>query len=238
MCSPMNGFSGIPADAVDFYRELRANNTKQWWAANKERYAASVRRPMESLLAELAGEFGDGAPYRPHRDVRFSADKSPYKDHQGALVQVVDGMGYYLQVSADGLMTGAGYLPKGPDQLVRLRAAVDAPASGQELDGILDRLDAAGFDLAGDAVKTRPRGVPADHPRLELMRLKNVIVVRNHGMATWLSGPTALDRVREDWRTVRPLVTWLVDRVGPTTAPPRAPLIAPDDTPTHRAMPV
>jgi len=174
---------------------------------------------MEALLAALADEFGEGTPYRPHRDVRFSADKSPYKDHQGALVQVVDGMGYYVQVSAEGLLTGGGYLPKGPDQLARLRAAVDAPASGQELEGLVDRLDAQGFDLEGEAVRTRPRGVAADHPRLELMRLKHVIVVRRHGEAPWMSGPELVDHVREDWRTVRPLVTWLVDHVGPSRAP-------------------
>jgi uncharacterized protein (TIGR02453 family) len=215
----MATFSGIPADAVRFYRDLAHHNSKQWWAANKERYAVSVREPMEDLLAGLADEFGEGAPYRPHRDVRFSADKSPYKDHQGALVHVVDGMGYYLQVSGDGLTTGAGYLPKGPDQLARLRAAIDAPATGQELGAILDRLDEVGFDLEGETLRTRPRGVAPDHPRLELMRLKNVIVTRRYGEVAWMASPEALDRVREDWRSLRPLVTWLVERVGPSTEP-------------------
>ena len=213
----MASFGGIPADAVAFYRELTATNTREWWAANADRYAAHVRGPIQDLLDRLADEFGEGTPYRPQRDLRFSRDKSPYKDHQGALVQATGGMGYYVQVSADGLLTGAGYLPKGPDQLVRLRAAVDAPATGQELDTLLDRLDEAGFDLEAEALKTRPRGVDPDHPRLELMRLKHVIVVRRHGEVPWMATPEVLDRVRADWRTVRPLVEWLVAHVGPTT---------------------
>lgn len=207
---------GIPADAVAFYRELAETNTREWWSANSDRYAAHVRGPMQDLLDALADEFGEGSPYRPQRDLRFSRDKSPYKDHQGALVQAAAGMGYYVQVSANGLLTGAGYLPKGPDQLTRLRAAIDAPATGQELDDLLDRLDAAGFDLKAEALKTRPRGVDPDHPRLDLMRLKHIIVVRRHGEVEWMSTPELVERVRSDWRTVRPLVGWLVAHVGPT----------------------
>jgi len=213
----MAPFNGIPADAVDFYRELQLDNSRSWWAANKDRYAASVRGPVEGLLGELADEFGEAVAYRPHRDVRFSADKSPYKDHQGALVHVVEGLGYYVQVGPEGVTTGAGYLPKGPDQLVRLRAAIDAPATGQELERILGKLAAAGFELQGETLRTRPRGVAEDHPRPELMRRKNVIATRRHGEPPWMSTPQAADRVRDDWRTLRPLVTWLVANVGAST---------------------
>ncbi len=214
----MAPFTGIPADAVEFYRELQLDNTRAWWAANKDRYVVSVRGPMEGLLGELADEFGEGVAYRPHRDVRFSADKSPLKDHQGALVHVVDGLGYYVQVGPEGLSTGAGYLPKGPDQLARLRAAVDAPASGQELERIVEELTGAGFELQGETLKTRPRGVAEHHPRLELMRLKNVIATRRHGEAPWMSTPEVADRVREDWRALRALVTWLASNVGASTS--------------------
>jgi uncharacterized protein (DUF2461 family) len=73
------GFSGWPTEAVEFFRGLEADNTKAYWSAHKGLYEASVREPMADLLSELSGEFGPGRIVRPYRDVRFRADKSPYK---------------------------------------------------------------------------------------------------------------------------------------------------------------
>lgn len=215
----MSPTHGIPLDAVDFYDELGADNTRAWWQANRERYAVSVTAPLEALLGALEDEFGPARLYRPHRDVRFSADKSPYKDHQGALAATVPGIGFYVQVGADGLLTGGGYYPTGPDQLPRYRAAVDAPRSGQELEAVTARLTDAGFTLAGDRVATRPRGIPPDHPRLELLRFKHLVARREHGEPAWLSTPEVVEHVRADWRAVRPLVEWLTEHVGATERP-------------------
>jgi uncharacterized protein (TIGR02453 family) len=217
----VSGVEGIPADAVAFFDELGRDNTKAWWQANADRWRASVRDPVERLLDALEDEFGPSKMFRPHRDVRFSPDKSPYKDHQGALVTSAAGMGWYLQVSADGLMTGGGYYPTGRDQLPRLRAAIDAPASGTRLQRIVDDLVAAGFEPRGSQVATRPRGVPADHPRLELMRYTSLVVVKEHGEPPWLGTPAVVDRVREDWRTIRPFVEWLTEHVGASREPRR-----------------
>ena len=71
------GFQGWTADAIDFYDGLEEDNSKAYWQARKGTYEQAVRRPMEELLAELAGQFGPGRIFRPNRDVRFSADKSP-----------------------------------------------------------------------------------------------------------------------------------------------------------------
>ena len=212
-------FTGIPLDALDFYEDLAVENSRAWWLAHKDRYAASVRQPLEALLDDLEDEFGPAHVFRPNRDVRFSADKSPYKDHQGALATTVPGMGYYVQVAAGGLTTGGGFYPTGPDQLPRLRAAVDAPASGTALERVVVALREEGFELAGDQVATRPRGVPADHPRLELMRFKNLVARREHGAPAWLATPDVVEHVRADWRAVRPLVEWLTEHVGPTQQP-------------------
>ena len=67
---------------------------------------------------------------------------------------------------------------------------------------------------------TRPRGVPADHPRLELMRFKSLIASREHGAPAWVSTPEVVEHVRSDWRAVRPLVDWLTEHVGATTRSP------------------
>lgn len=206
--------SGIPIDAIDFYEDLGVDNSRTWWQANKERYVASVRGPLTALLEELAGEFGDPHVFRPHRDVRFSADKRPYKDHQGALCLTAAGMGYYVQVAADGLRIGGGYYLTGKDQLVRQRAAIDAPESGLTLAEIVAGLAAAGYELGGEQVATRPRGVPADHPRLELMRYKSLVAVSALGEPSWLSTPELVDQVAARWRDIRPFVEWLTLHVG------------------------
>lgn len=215
------GWAGIPVDALDFYEDLAVENSREWWQANRARYDGSVRAPLAVLLTALEDEFGPAHVFRPHRDVRFSADKSPYKDHQGALASTVQGMGYYVQVGADGLLTGGGFYPTGTDEVAHLRAAVDAPRSGQELQRLTDALVDHGFELDGDRVATRPRGVAADHPRLPLMRFKSLVAKRVHGAPTWLSTPDVVERVREDWRAVRPLVDWLTEHVGATEQPRR-----------------
>ncbi len=215
------GADGIPIDALDFYDDLAVENTRTWWQANKDRYLRSVRAPLDALLAALEDEFGAAHVYRPNRDVRFSADNSPYKDHQGALAATVPGMGFYVQVSAAGLMTGGGFYPTDTDQVSRLRAAIDSPRSGQDLQRITDALVGQGFELGGERVATRPRGVAADHPRLPLMRFKSLVAKREHGCPPWLSTPEVVTQVRTDWQSVRPLVDWLTEHVGATDHPRR-----------------
>src|SRR6476620_7276086 len=116
---PVSPSAGIPADAVAFYAELEANNTKwsregmtdevrqayaDWWTANKERYEQSVREPFAALTDALADEFGEARIFRPYRDVRFSADKTPYKTEQGAIASAPGGAGYYVRLGSDGLV--------------------------------------------------------------------------------------------------------------------------------------
>ena len=215
----MTGFSGIPADAVAFYAELEADNSREWFAANKERYERSVREPVVALTDALADEFGEVKVFRPYVDVRFRADKTPIKSEQGAVVQDAEGMGYYLQVSADGLMCGGGAVHQAPDQLARMRAAVDDDRTGSELAEIVDRLRRKGFEIGGDKLATRPRGFPENHPRIELLRHKSVIAWRQHGTPEWLGTPAALRKVRDDWRAIRPLAEWFSTHVGPSEVP-------------------
>ena len=217
----VSSFRGIPNDAVEFLRELRVDNSKAWWELNKQRYAASVRDPLAHLLDGLADEFGEASLFRPYRDVRFSADKSPYKEHQGALIGTAGGMGWYLQIGPEGLMTGAGFYAQAPDQIARYRSAVDTPASGTQLDAIVTTLRENGIEIGGDQLKTKPRGFTADHPRLELLRHKSLTATRAHGVPDWMSTPAVLDHVRAEFASMRPLVGWLTANVGGTLAPTR-----------------
>src|ERR1051325_11582899 len=80
-------FRGWPAEALEFYEGLEADNSRTYWLAHKDVYDKQVQAPMADLLADLAAEFGVGKIFRPNRDVRFSADKSPYKTAIGAQLE-------------------------------------------------------------------------------------------------------------------------------------------------------
>jgi hypothetical protein len=74
-------------------------------------------------------------------------------------------------------------------------------------------LESGGFSLEGDRMKTRPRGVPADHPRLELLRCRSLMVFRRYGAPDWLATRRALQEVRTAWREVRPVAEWVHQNV-------------------------
>ena len=205
-------FTGFSDRALELYAGLEADNSREYWARHKAEWETEVREPMRALLAGLEDEFGPAKLFRPNRDVRFSADKTPYKTHQGALVPVSDdavGVGFYVQVDAEGLLAGGGWRSHGTDEIARYRAAVDRVATGTDLQRLVDGLAAAGFDIEGDRVATRPRGVPADHARLDLMRARSLMVFRRFGAPDWVATPRAADEVRAAWRAVRPLAGWL-----------------------------
>ena len=217
----MAAATGIPLDAVAFYTELEANNTKDWWAANKERYEQSVREPFAALADALADEFGEARIFRPYRDVRFSADKTPYKTEQGAVASAPSGAGYYVRVGSDGLVTGGGYMHGMPDQVARYRSSLNADGSGEALVAIVDGLRRKGFQIGGETLSTRPKGVTADHPRLELLRHKSLIAWRDRGTPAWMSTGSVVRYVRDDWRAIRRLVVWFGEFVGEKTRPLR-----------------
>jgi uncharacterized protein (TIGR02453 family) len=201
--------SGIPLDAVEFFTELEQHNERDWWAENKTRWQASVRGPLQLLVDQLASEFGAARLFRPHRDVRFSLDKSPYKTHQGAVVGTAAGIGYYVQVSGGGLMTGAGWYQPTPAQVAAYREAVLDERSGSELKKAVAALVKGGFEIGGDQLKTAPRGVDPAHPRIELLRRRSLLVSAEYGTPAWLESPEVVEHLRDDWRRYRPLMNWL-----------------------------
>ena len=215
------GFTGFPTWGVTFYDDLQGSNTKEFWALNKAEWERSMRNPMRALVAALEDEFGPATIFRPNRDIRFSADKAPYKTYQGAIAGPAVGIGYYLQLDADGLMVGGGFHTHSPAQTDRFRAAVDADTTGAELERISSLLRQSGYALEGAALKTRPKGVDADHPRLDLMRRKEIMALKRLGTPPWLTSAAALDHVRDEWSQIRPLADWIVTYVGPAEDRPR-----------------
>ncbi|MCB5274548.1 hypothetical protein BJG92_02085 [Arthrobacter sp. SO5] len=205
----MDTFEGIPEAAFRFYAELEHNNNRDWWLEHKPIYDSAVKEPLTLLLAELEPAFGDARLFRPNRDIRFSLDKSPYKTAQGAFASSAEGTGFYLQLSADGVLIGGGCHTPTPAQVARFRSAVDAPSSGEVLQAIVQDIEAAGFAVEGERLKTVPRGFDKDHPRAELLKHKSLTAGINLGQPGWLAGPGAAAEVARRWEQLRPLVEWI-----------------------------
>ena len=142
-------FEGFPDEGLVFYEGLEADNSKTYWMQHRQAYDDAVRTPMQALLDELAPEFGSPKLFRPYRDVRFSHDKTPYKTHQGAVVNP-EGRGagaWYVQLSADGLRGSGGCWRLESDQVARYRRAVADGVQGPRLQVWLPEQDTVSADF-------------------------------------------------------------------------------------------
>jgi uncharacterized protein (TIGR02453 family) len=204
-------FRGWTDAVLDFWEGLEVDNSKAYWQAHKQVYDEQVREPMLELLAELRDEFGEGKVFRPNRDIRFSADKTPYKTQIGA---TLDSYGY-VALSASGLATASGIYAFAPDQLARYRRAVDVDLPGEALARIVREVRAAGLTItAASTLTTAPRGYPKDHHRIELLRMKGLVTWKEWPVEPWLATATAKDKVVAVLRASLPLAGWLDTHVG------------------------
>jgi uncharacterized protein (TIGR02453 family) len=217
MMSPV--FTGIPADAFDFFEELAADNTKAWWTEHKDRYEANVRGPVQALLTELEPEFGPAKIFRPYRDTRFSKDKTPYKTNLGATTRGKDGSIHYFAISPDGMYIGGGYYRMAKDQIARYRAAVADEKKGTELERLVAAAVKAGFEIGGEQLKRVPPGFDKDHPRGDLLKHKGPYLGVLHEPAAWKGTKKAAERVATTWRKIQPTTAWFHTNVGPSDDP-------------------
>jgi uncharacterized protein (TIGR02453 family) len=213
-------FAGVPREGFGFYADLavEGNNARAWFDAHRDTYERCVRLPLEEVLARAADEFGDdGHVFRPNRDVRFSADKRPYKDHAGAVIGWRDGTGaatYYVQVSADGLLAASGYHELSRAQLERFRQKVDDGRTGGALVRAVRAVRGTGLSVDGSTLVRAPRGYPVDHPRIDLLRHTRLTSTAVWPVARWMSTPDAYDRIADAWRAGGPINRWLERHVG------------------------
>jgi uncharacterized protein (TIGR02453 family) len=208
-------FDGWPAEALEFFEGLAADNSKSYWLAHKDVYETCVLAPMRELAAELEPEPGESKIFRPYRDLRFSKDKSPYKTEIAAVIG--DG---YVRLSADGLGAGRGLHEMAADQLDRYRSAVAAGGTGDGLEKIVDALRAEGASVQGhEALKRVPPGYPADHPRADLLRQKGLYAWKHWPVEPWLGTSAARGEVAGFLAAVQPLSDWLTRNVGPSDLP-------------------
>jgi len=223
-------FRGFDRDAMQFWHELAAEMSKDWFVANKQRYQSVWVDPMLALLRTIAR--GLASTYRPfalaepgvlriYRDLRFSRDRTPYKTHIAGIIRLKgDAIAeagtavLYLQIGIDGDYAGVGAYQFDAAKVARWRRAV-VGAPGRVLLQTLARLRRKGYEAGGyEHTERVPKGFAPDHPRAELLKYKGLIcrfpeipsgLLHKPELARWLLGHA---------RTTAPLVLWLRRHLG------------------------
>jgi len=188
-----------------FLRDLAANNDRDWFKANRERYERDAREPMLRFLADLELPMAKIAPemlvdarpnggsmFRIHRDTRFAKDKSPYKTHLAAQMRHrgakdMHAPCYYLHLEPDNVITGAGiWHPDGPSQRRIRRAILGDPDGWNRI--VRAKWFRENLRFEGESLKRPPAGVPAEHPQLDDLKRKDFIVVARWSQSEATSG--------------------------------------------------
>ena len=185
----MTDFNSLVPEAVGFFDDLSANNTKAWFTENKPRYEREVKHPAENLLDVMGAwiERETDAPqmpklYRIHRDLRFSKDKTPYNTHLH--LQWCDnatGICHLFGVSRDYVSAGVGAMVFTKPALEAWRARIGA--DGADLGELVDGLLGDGFRLDPPALKRVPAPHPQDHPHAALLKRKGIVLWRDFSNA-------------------------------------------------------
>jgi uncharacterized protein (TIGR02453 family) len=188
-------------EALTFLRNLARHNDREWFMPRKAQFEAELKEPMLAIIRKVTDAMQDFAPafvrpaekclFRIYRDTRFSANKLPYKTHVAAWwshqgLEKTSGAGYYFHVSAKEVIIAAGaYMPE-KDQLAAIRHwLLDHHAEFQKvLQTAAIRKTFSEFE--GNALTRPPKGFPAEHPGMDLIRC------RQWGLAATLPAAEAL----------------------------------------------
>ena len=196
-------FTGFTRDAFSFWKGLERHNNRDWFQAHREQYEQTVRRPMQLLIDELAPLYGPGRLSRINKDMRFAKEK-PYKNY------LATGLGgSYISFSKDGLWVGTGMYKPEPAALRQLREAIADDTSGRELTRLIASLGRKGFEIDTHArLDKPPRGYDATHPRVELLRMKDIYVGKSFGVED-VSSANLVRGVARAMAELEPFRKWL-----------------------------
>jgi uncharacterized protein (TIGR02453 family) len=220
----------ITPELFTFFRELRQNNNRDWFQANKARYEEQVREPLLRFitdfgvrLAEISPHYladarkSGGSLFRIYRDIRFSPDKTPYKTAAGLHFRHESGKdvhapGFYLHLEPDSVFAGCGIWHPNTQTLNQIRdAIVENPSRWESV--LSDATFSANFNLEGDSLKRAPKGYDPDHPLIEDLRRKDFVAGKPLTEADACASDF-MDRFTDACRSAAPFAEFLTKSVG------------------------
>ena len=218
----------FPAATLEFLTDLRAHNDKAWFDPNRARYESGYIQPATAFVEAISPELQKlvpgihaepwigGSIFRINRDIRFSSDKRPYKDHldfwfwEGDRKAAASAL--FLRVWPDGVVIGAGAHGFDKYQLASYRDAVADPVAGAELATIVTDLEAAAHEIGGETYKRVPRGYAAAGTAERLLR-HSALYVHAELPAKTASSAKFVETLLGHWRAFIPVHIWLVANV-------------------------
>jgi len=192
----MSTFQGLPEDLFKFLRQLKKNNNREWFKANKQRYHDVVADPVCDFIEAIAPRLETisdhyiadprphgGSMFRIYRDARFTKDKKPYKEHVGCQFRHEAGKdahapGFYVHIAPNEILFGGGvWLPPNPILNKIREAIVEKPDQWKKITQGKAFLNRFG-ELKGDGLIRPPRGYDANHPHIEDLKRKTLFVMQ------------------------------------------------------------
>ena len=215
-------FQGFGPEVFEWFAGLERDNSKAYFTATRDLYEHAVRGGLEAMLDELA--MSSAARRASSASSATCASRPTRRPTRRAPTGSSTARRCRAPAStpsspSSGLYAGTGYYRLARDQLERFRAAVADDAAGARLEAVTAAAQDAGLELAGQSLRTAPRGYPRDHPRIELLRRKALIAGRALAGEGGIDRDAALDHVAGAWRAAEPLNAWLDEHVGPSTLP-------------------
>ena len=213
----------FPDGAVSFLADLKANNNREWFTANKPLFESEIQQPGQELCAhmcsqleKLTGDAHTSKVFRVHRDVRFSKDKSPYKAHLHILFRAAaepeGGLGHpawFFGLEPDRVAVGCGIFSFEKQALITYRKRV-AGDDGVALDKLIKKLTYQDFRLRDPELKKVPPGYAKDHPRADLLLRKGLAIWGDHvGGPSAALAPKLIPSTVQLYRKMKPIVDWL-----------------------------
>lgn len=232
MAPPKNipPFTGFPKELFRFLDELEANNSRDWFAANRERYEKLYIEPswayiqaMQSKLGTVSSQMignakrSGGTLMRIYRDTRFAKDKTPYKTNIGISfrhqrLSDIHAPGFYVHVASDECLIAAGVWMPPREALQLIRQTIDEDRTAWKK-VVKDKKFNDRYRLSGESLKSAPRGYPIDHPLIEDLRRTSYCGVITLKRAE-VQRADFVDYSIEAFRQARPLMKFLCDALG------------------------
>ncbi len=211
----MASFDSFSPEALSFLSDLKTNNTKEWFAANKATYEIHLKEPgkqfadaMSLALRDVTGRDHGSKIFRIHRDVRFSKDKTPYNAHLHMAFMPKEQAGqppmWFFGLSPEKLSLGCGVFQYDKEALHIFRSEMAGP-KGAELIRLTTELRAAGMRVGEPELKRVPSGFDKGHPHGEALRRKGFAVWIDVADPAFVTEPNLVKRATETFNKIMPV---------------------------------